>query len=78
LETAPVAGGTVGIRADGGPLLLWGSPGTGKSSVVGASLGWPTEGVIGSIREPADFAGTGMHLRETFQIQTAWVLSVGS
>jgi predicted GTPase len=62
-------------------VLLWGSPGTGKSSVVGAlgeSLGWPTEGVIGSIREPADFAGTGMHLGETFQIQTAWVLSVGS
>jgi MoxR-like ATPase len=41
-------------------VLLWGSPGTGKTSVVrafGESLGWPTEVVIGSIREPADFAG---------------------
>jgi hypothetical protein len=44
----------------GVPVLLWGSPGTGKTSVVralGESLGWPTEIVIGSIREPADFAG---------------------
>lgn len=44
----------------GVPVLLWGSPGTGKTSVVralGASLDWPTEVVIGSIREPADFAG---------------------
>ena len=39
------------------PVLLWGSPGTGKTSVVralGEALGWPTEVVIGSIREPAD------------------------
>ena len=42
------------------PVLLWGAPGTGKSSVVsdlGASMGWPTEIVIASIREPSDFAG---------------------
>ena len=44
----------------GVPVLLWGSPGTGKTSVVralGESLGWPVEVVIGSIREPTDFAG---------------------
>lgn len=44
----------------GVPVLLWGSPGTGKTSVVralGDALDWPTEVVIGSIREPADFAG---------------------
>jgi MoxR-like ATPase len=44
----------------GVPVLLWGSPGTGKTSAVqalGAALGWPIEVVIGSIREPADFAG---------------------
>ena len=44
----------------GVPVVLWGSPGTGKTSVVRAlaqSLGWPIEVVIGSIREPADFAG---------------------
>lgn len=49
----------VSVQA-GVPVLLWGSPGTGKTSAVralGASLGWPTEVVIGSIREPADFAG---------------------
>lgn len=42
------------------PVLLWGAPGTGKSSVVQAladSLGWPCEVVIASIREPSDFAG---------------------
>jgi hypothetical protein len=46
--------------AAGVPVLLWGSPGTGKTSVVralGTALGWPVEVVIGSIREPADFAG---------------------
>ncbi|HUZ08692.1 MAG TPA: ATP-binding protein [Acidimicrobiales bacterium] len=50
---------SVSVRA-GVPVLLWGSPGTGKTSVVralGEALGWPTEVVIGSIREPADFAG---------------------
>lgn len=44
----------------GVPVVLWGSPGTGKTSVVralGEGLGWPVEVVIGSIREPADFAG---------------------
>ena len=46
--------------AAGVPVVLWGSPGTGKTSVVralGASLGWPVEVVVGSIREPTDFAG---------------------
>jgi hypothetical protein len=44
----------------GVPVLLWGSPGTGKTSAVVAladGLGWPVEVVIGSIREPSDFAG---------------------
>ncbi|MFC5824995.1 AAA family ATPase [Nonomuraea insulae] len=44
----------------GVPALLWGSPGTGKTSAVVAlaeSLNWPIEVVIGSIREPSDFAG---------------------
>jgi MoxR-like ATPase len=42
------------------PVLLWGAPGTGKSSVVQSmaeSMGWPCEVVIASIREPSDFAG---------------------
>src|SRR5262245_20170731 len=42
------------------PVLLWGSPGTGKSSAVrdlAAAMGWPCEVVIASIREPSDFAG---------------------
>jgi MoxR-like ATPase len=49
----------IGVSA-GVPVLLWGSPGTGKTSAVlalGESLGWPVEVVIGSIREPSDFAG---------------------
>jgi hypothetical protein len=42
------------------PVLLWGAPGTGKTSVVRAladAAGLPCETVIASIREPADFAG---------------------
>lgn len=42
------------------PVLLWGAPGTGKSSVVrdlADAMGWPCEVVIASIREPSDFAG---------------------
>jgi AAA domain (dynein-related subfamily) len=42
------------------PVVLWGAPGTGKSSAVRAMAelaGWPCEVVIASIREPSDFAG---------------------
>ena len=50
---------TIAISA-GVPVLLWGSPGTGKTSAVVAlaeAVGWPCEVVIGSIREPTDFGG---------------------
>ncbi|MEV4102862.1 ATP-binding protein [Nonomuraea sp. NPDC049649] len=42
------------------PVLLWGAPGTGKTSAVvalGRQLGQPVEVVVGSVREPSDFAG---------------------
>ena len=42
------------------PVLLWGAPGTGKTSAIramAAAMGWPCETVIASIREPSDFAG---------------------
>jgi MoxR-like ATPase len=56
-----VVGEALSVAVHAGiPVLLWGSPGSGKTSVVralGDALGWPTEVVIGSIREPADFAG---------------------
>jgi MoxR-like ATPase len=46
--------------AAGVPVLLWGAPGTGKTSVIRAiadAVGLPCEVVIASIREPSDFAG---------------------
>ncbi len=45
------------------PVILWGAPGTGKTSAVlamGRRLGLPVEVVVGSIREPSDFAGLPM------------------
>lgn len=44
----------------GVPVILWGAPGTGKSSVVrdlAASLGVVCEVVVASIHDPTDFAG---------------------
>jgi hypothetical protein len=53
--------GALGLAvAAGVPVLLWGAPGTGKTSVIramAAAGGWPVETVIASIREPSDFAG---------------------
>ncbi len=46
--------------AAGEPVVLWGPPGTGKTSVVeslAAANGWVCETVIASVREPSDFAG---------------------
>ncbi|MGH9043028.1 MAG: AAA family ATPase, partial [Acidimicrobiia bacterium] len=42
------------------PVLLWGSPGCGKTSVVralAAAAGWPCEVVVASIHDPTDFSG---------------------
>lgn len=50
---------SVAVQA-GVPVLLWGAPGTGKSSLIrqlGAALELPVEVVIAAIREPSDFAG---------------------
>lgn len=47
----------VGARV---PTLVWGPPGTGKTSAIrelASSAGLPCETVIASIREPSDFAG---------------------
>jgi MoxR-like ATPase len=56
-----VAVTALGVAISAGtPVLLWGPPGTGKTSAVRAmadAAGWPCETVIASIREPADFAG---------------------
>ena len=42
------------------PVLLWGAPGTGKTSAIvqlGEEHGLPVETVIASIRDPTDFSG---------------------
>jgi MoxR domain in the MoxR-vWA-beta-propeller ternary systems len=54
-----VAALTVAIAARV-PVLLWGAPGTGKTSAIRAladAAGLACETVIASIREPSDFAG---------------------
>jgi hypothetical protein len=56
-HTAAALGIAVAARV---PVLLWGAPGTGKTSAIRAmaeAMGWPCETVIASIREPSDFAG---------------------
>jgi hypothetical protein len=56
---ATVAALTVAVAARV-PVLLWGAPGTGKTSAIRAmadAAGLPCETVIASIREPSDFAG---------------------
>jgi hypothetical protein len=64
------------------PVLLWGPPGSGKTSVLRGmadAAGWPCEVVIASIREPSDFAGlpvvhtVGGATRVTFA-PPAWAL----
>jgi hypothetical protein len=58
-QTAVVEALGVAVAANV-PVLLWGAPGTGKTSVIramAAAAGLPCETVIASIREPADFAG---------------------
>src|SRR3954447_12001960 len=68
------------------PVVLWGAPGTGKTSVVrslAGVAGWPCETVIASIREPADFAGlpvvtgTGDDVAVTFA-PPAWARRLSS
>ncbi len=61
MEDQAVVGHAVAVAvAARVPVLLWGAPGTGKTSVVTAmahAAGLPCETVIASIREPSDFAG---------------------
>jgi AAA domain (dynein-related subfamily) len=66
LVTVLRAAGRAGVS-----VCLWGDPGTGKSSLIQAAAladGVPCETVIGSLREPSDFAGLpvvgddGVHL----------------
>jgi hypothetical protein len=49
------------------PVLLWGAPGTGKTSAIRAmadAMRLPCETVIASIREPSDFAGLPVVTRD--------------
>src|ERR687885_822145 len=55
LVTVLQAAGRAGV-----PVCLWGDPGIGKSALIQAAAaadGVPCETVIGSLREPSDFAG---------------------
>ncbi|MCD6341095.1 MAG: AAA family ATPase [Desulfurococcales archaeon] len=58
------------------PVLVWGSPGVGKSSYIrsiGEALNVPVEIVIASIREPSDFAGLPIvEDKRTYLAPPAW------
>ena len=56
------------------PVLLWGAPGTGKTSAIramAAAMGWPCETVIASIREPSDFAGLPIVVGDGVAVRSA-------
>lgn len=59
-------------------VLLWGSPGIGKTSGVLAlaeELGWATEVVIGSIRDATDIAGLPLRTEHGVELAPpAWAL----
>lgn len=62
----------------GQPVLLWGGPGEGKSSLieqVATQLGRPCEVVVGSVREAADFAGLPMRVGDGVSfVPPAWAV----
>lgn len=69
----------IGIAVQvGQPVLLWGAPGEGKTSLieeVAGSLGRPVEIVIGSLREASDFAGIPMRTERGVSFAPpAWAL----
>jgi hypothetical protein len=67
MDSQQAVGAALGIAARV-PVLLWGAPGTGKTSVItamAAAAGWPCETVLASIREPSDFAGLPVMHRGT-------------
>ena len=75
-EQLGVIGGSGCGGVGGGAGAAVGSPGTGKTSAVvalGEALGWPVETVIGSIREPSDFAGLPVVIDGSVQLSPpAW------
>jgi len=77
--------GTTEVRAAlaiavqiGQPVLLWGDPGQGKTSVllqVADALDRPCEVVIGSIREASDFAGLPMRVGDSVSfVPPSWAV----
>lgn len=53
------------------PILAWGPPGVGKTSIIqsiGRALELPVEVIISSVREPSDFAGLPVVIDGTVQM----------
>lgn len=64
------------------PVLLWGGPGTGKTSFVNQlanKLGYHIETIIASIREPSDFSGLPVVERDGVRFEPpAWAKRLGN
>lgn len=56
------------------PVLLWGTPGVGKTSIIETHFpqaGYHVETIVGSNREPSDYLGLPIHNRDTNTVEYA-------
>lgn len=76
-----IALATPSIRGHRGvPVILWGPPGVGKTSVVeaiGEAMGLPVKTIIASIHDPTDFGGLPIALADRVKfLPPSWIVDL--